>query len=315
MPMLPQTHNKIESTKRLDPIEGSVLRTLAYFDIFQYPLLAGEIERYLDRLSNGMDLESTLESMLAEGRIYRYQQFYSLHDNRLLALRRMAGNAHAAKLLPKAERIGRFLQRFPFVRAVAISGSLSKNFADDKADIDFFIVTAANRLWIARSLMHVFKKFTFLTGRQHFYCMNYYIDEEALPLKEWNIFTAIEVRTLLPVAGGKTIDAFFSANDWCDEFLPSCERRLQSQEDRRDGPIKRFFQYIIRGGFADRLDNLLFRITRNRWNKKQRKGMQNEKGQTMGLITDKHFARSNPGSFQEKVLSRYREKLIDINQL
>jgi hypothetical protein len=95
------------------------------------------------------------------------------------------------------------LYRFPFVRGIGISGSLSKNYADEDADIDFFIITSRNHLWIARTFLHGLKKLSFLVGKQDWYCMNYFIDEEALVIAEKNIFTATEVVTLKPVCGEK----------------------------------------------------------------------------------------------------------------
>ena len=159
--------------------------------------------------------------MLINETIFLHDDFYSLHNNPLLAYRRKEGNLRAKKLIPRAYAIGRFLYRFPFVRAIAISGSLSKDFADEKADIDFFIITKANRLWIARTMMHLFKKLTFITGHQHYFCMNYYVDEEALLIQDQNIFTAIEIRTLLPVCGGRQHDNFFEVNNWACKFFRS----------------------------------------------------------------------------------------------
>jgi predicted nucleotidyltransferase len=116
--------------------------------------------------------------------------------------------------MTKAKGVGRLLIKFPFVRGVGISGSLSKNFADDKSDIDLFIITEKDRLWIARTLMHCFKKLTFLANRQHHYCMNYYVDEQQLQIAEKNIYTAIEVDTLIPLEGDVVFEQFYTANTW-----------------------------------------------------------------------------------------------------
>jgi hypothetical protein len=121
-----------------------------------------------------------LQKLVIEKIIFRINEFYSLQNDPLLVEKRIKGNDRASKLLSKAMSIGAFLYRFPFVRAVGISGSLSKKYADEKADIDFFIITKSNRLWISRTVLHAFKKLTFLVGQQHFYCMNYFIDENAL---------------------------------------------------------------------------------------------------------------------------------------
>lgn len=296
------------------PGKEAVIKTLAYFDIFQYPLTAEEVRQFSDRTIDENVLRQWLKQLLEEEKIFFFNGFYSLQNNPLLAHRRKQGNQQAEKLLIKAVKISRFLYQFPFVRAIGISGSLSKNYADEKADIDFFIITKANRLWIARTLMHGYKKLTFLRGKQHYHCMNYYIDEKALLLEDQNIFTAIEIKTLLPVCGEKTMQLFFETNKWASEQLPACNYRLQEGKDPEVSWFKRVVEWILNGKIWNRPDNILFLITQNRWRRKEEKGKRNNKGQTMGLITGKHFARSNPGGFQEKVLALYEQKLSGLKR-
>ncbi len=306
--------NGLENLQDFAACKKGVVETLAYFDIFHYPLTKGEIRQFLSYKVDEYFLQDCLNDLQEEKAVFLTHGFYSIQDNPLLAHRRRQGNQLAEKLLAKASRIGRFLYQFPFVRAVGISGSLSKNYADEKADIDFFIITKANRLWIARTLMHLYKKLTFLTGRQHFYCMNYYIDEKALLLEEQNIFTAIEIKTLLPVSGEQTIKLFFGTNNWASEYLPACHYRRQQKTDPGVSLIKKIPEWILSTKAGNRLENYLFNLTQNRWKQKVEKGKRNKKGQAMDLITGKHFARSNPGAFQEKVLALYEQKLAGLKQ-
>jgi hypothetical protein len=289
--------------------EASILKTLAYFDIFQYPLLKNEIKQFLDQEVSETALEEALQKLLQRKNIFLLHDFYSLQSDLLLAEKRIRGNHRAGKLLPKAIKTGRFLFKFPYVRAIAVSGSLSKNYADEKADLDFFIIAKANRLWMARTIMHIFKKFTFLARRQHFYCMNYYLDEAVLAVEDKNIFTAIEVKTLLPVCGREAMNNFFSGNDWTNEFLPACDFRRQQKPEPGRAWFKKCMEWMFNNKMGDRLDDYLMKMTSRRWKKKEEKGKQNKKGQTMGLVTGKHFARSNPGAFQEKVLSLHSKKM------
>ena len=307
--------NRLENLQDSAACKKGVIEVLAYFDIFQYPLTGDEIRQFLSVKVDKSFLQDCLCELEGEKIIFLVHNFYSIQNNPLLAHRRRQGNQLAGKLLAKAFRIGRFLYQFPFVRAVGISGSLSKNFADEKADIDFFIITRSNRLWIARTLMHLYKKLTFLTGRQHFHCMNYYIDEKALLLEEKNIFTAMEIKTLLPVCGEQSIKLFFGINKWANEYLPACNYRRQEKMDPRVSWVKKFFEWMLNLKVGDRLENYLFKLTQNRWKRKMEKGKRNKKGQTMDLITGKHFARSNPGAFQEKVLALYEQKLSGLKQL
>lgn len=288
---------------------AGVLRTLAYFDIFHYPLTKSEIRKFLFLPVEDEVLDRWLIQLEKEGRIFYNKGFYSIHDNPLLAYRRIRGNQKAGEMLEKAHRVGRFLYQFPFVRGIAISGSLSKNYADEKADIDFFIITKANRLWLARTIMHIYKKLTFFRGHEHYYCMNYYIDEQALVISDRNLFTATEVKTLLPVCGEETMRNFFAENDWSSRWLPACNFRVQSQKDPSSPILKRFTEFVLSNRIGDILDRILLRITTYRWNNKARNKKRNRKGATMALITGPHFAKSNPGAFQEKVLRQYREKM------
>ncbi len=290
----------------------SILKTLAYFDIFRYPLTIEEITRFMDQPADNRNMEQWLAELQANGEVFLNQGCYSIQDNPLLVHRRHEGEHRAKQLLVKANKIGRFLYQFPFVRAVAISGSLSKNFADEKADIDLFIITRANRLWIARTFMHLYKKLTYLRGRQHYYCMNYYLDEEALLLEDKNIYTAIELKTLLPVCGSDVTRDFFNANQWANEWLPSCEYKTQQQKDPWNNFLKRSVEWFFNNRFADALDKYLMRITDRRWQVKQKKGKKNNKGIPMIMLTGRHFAKSDPGNFQAKVLQQYEQRSSEI---
>lgn len=302
----------LESPGLQNEEQASILKVLAYFDIFQYPLSYKEIRQFLGTFSLEAGLDKILHRMLASQTVFFHNGFYSLHDNPLLSHKRIEGNRRAEKLLPKAYKIGRFLFRFPFVRAIGISGSLSKNFADENADIDFFIITKANRLWIARTIMHLFKKLTFITGHQHFFCMNYYIDEEALLVEEQNVFTAIEVTTLVPVCGKKTFDDFFAVNNWSCQFFATAEKKYFQNEIPVRSFIKSCIEWILNNCSADHLEKWLLKITTQRWQKKSLKDKRNKNGLRMKLVTGKHFARSNPGAFQEKVLALYEQKLAGL---
>ena len=157
--------------------------------------------------------------------------------------------------------------------------------------------------------MHLYKKLTFFTGRQHYYCMNYYIDEQSLRLADHNIFTATEVKTLLPVSGERTMHAFFTANQWASNWLPACSFRRQESRDPRVWWLKSIIEWILSNRLGDTLEQILFRITKHRWNKKAVMEKRNRKGARMSLVTGQHFAKSNPDDFQEKVLGLYRQKL------
>ncbi|HVU56825.1 MAG TPA: hypothetical protein VHD83_17305 [Puia sp.] len=302
------------------PLRPSILKVLAYFDLFSYPLSLGEIQFFLDRETPASCLAGELNTLIAEKCLFSLdaqvseknvlRTFYSLRNDPILAQRRIKGNRHAEELLVIAGKISRFLYQFPYVRGIGISGSLSKHVADEDADIDYFIITRRNRLWIARTLMHLYKKWSFIRGHQHWYCMNYFIDEEALEIEEKNIFTATELITLLPACGNGGLVRFFDANDWVTSFLPQYKHRLPTAPPNPPaGFWKRTLEKILDNRTGDRLDDFFCRLTSSRWNKKEKRGALDGKGQRMSLRTGKHFSRPNPEMLQKRILNAYADKL------
>jgi predicted nucleotidyltransferase len=293
--------------------EQSIIKALAYFDIFNYPLTQEEITSFLDQPVAMQDVSEALQQLVAGKRVFRLGNFYSLQYDHTLLSRRTAGNYKAEALLTIAYKIGGFLYQFPFVRGIGISGSLSKNFADQQSDIDFFIITRTNRLWVARTLMHLFKKLTFITGHQHLYCMNYYIDEEAMRIDEQNIFTATELITLLPVCGNGTMDRFYDQNNWAADYFPNQKMHKQSLFLTRSTWFKRAVEWLLENRLGNALDNVLMRITSRRWMKKEQQQRTNAHGNRMGLHTGKHFSKPNPEYFQRKVLESLEKRLVEMD--
>jgi len=292
--------------------KSAILATLAYFDLFQYPLTEREIYFFLSRHIPPPAFEQALGSLLAEGRVFAMEGFYSLHGDAGLIHRRRAGNALAARMLGTADRITGLLSHFPFVRAVGVSGSLSKQYADKDSDIDLFIITAPGRLWIARTLLHLLKKASFLFRRQDWFCMNYFIDETALAIPEQNLYTAIEIVTLLPLRGARAFSAFRKANEWTDGYLPNSYGRIVYAGDDRPSLFRRALEKLFAGRAGDRLDRWLMTTTARRWRKKTEAGRRNNHGILMTMDATRHTARPDPAAFQGKLLDAYERKVGEL---
>jgi len=300
-------------------VDHSILKVLIYYDIFRWPLTEREIQDHLKDRSLAEEVGDSLHRLTVSDIIHKVGPYYTLQNNSsIAATRRERGNKIAAQLLPRAEAISRLLNSFPFVRGVCISGSLSKNYADESSDFDYFIITKANRLWIANTLLGLFKKLSYLTGKQHCFCMNYFIDESYLEIPEHNIFTATELFTLKAGSGPDTIRQFLGANAWVKQFYGNY------RTERHPGKIP-YFGYLLRNAFeflldtfgGEYLDNWLMRKAVSRWNRKKQKGaLVDLKGNPINLyLTGKHYCKHDPKYFQARVLAAYSEKMQNIESL
>ncbi|MES2372760.1 MAG: hypothetical protein V4557_09285 [Bacteroidota bacterium] len=293
--------------------QKNIVQVVAYFDMFHYPVSLTEIHRFLHVSISTRQMEPLLQQLVDQKKIFSFGEFYSLRNDHSLVTQRRNGNERADRLLPTAYRVGKLLHRFPFVKGVGISGSLSKNYADEEADIDFFIITEANKLWIARSLLHGLKKLSFIFGKQHWLCMNYFVDETALELIEKNIFIATEVVTLKPVVVSSAMQKFFSANDWTKSYFPNDSQDTGFTNEPRPWS-KKLIESIFNNRAGNWLDNYLMRVTEKRWLQKEKRCKLNMKGEIQSLRVSKHFARPNPEFFQKKILALYDAKLKNLEQ-
>jgi 5'(3')-deoxyribonucleotidase len=291
-------------------IENSILKVLVYFDIFNYPLTKKEIASFLDQPFDQSAFNDALAELVRSQYVFQLHEFYSLKNDHSLAERRKKGNQLAMALLPKAQKIANLLYKFPYVRAVGISGSVSKNFADENADIDYFIVTKANRLWIARTLLHLFKKNPFLKNRHVHYCMNYFLDEDDMLIEEKNVYTATELYTIIPMAGNGSMENFFRANAWSFSYFPNRDLPTVKEEIKRSSPwFKKLAESVLNNRLGDSIDNYLLNLTTRRWKKKEDEKRLNIKGERMGLKTGKHFSKPNPIFFHDWFMAKYEKNL------
>lgn len=298
--------------RTLSDINKNIIATLAYFDVFNYPLTSGEIFLFLGNKCDNEIFNAALSYLVIHDSVYRFDGFYTLKNDPNIAVRRRDGNRKASELIKIAEKVGQILIKFPYVRGIGISGSLSKNFADDQSDIDLFIITVKDRLWIARTFMHLFKKLTFLVNKEHFFCMNYFIDEDGLEIVEKNIYTATEVVTLIPLEGDVAFEKFFSANAWTMAYLPNNYMRVSSAKPLQNNVIKTLVEVALNNRIGCVIDDLLRKITASRWLKKTVQKKLNIKGLVMGMATSKHYAKPDPVNFQLKLIQRYENRMHEL---
>jgi hypothetical protein len=125
----------------------------------------------------------------------------------------------ARRLWRAAMATGHLLASMPFVRAVAITGSLAAGNPDPRADIDFLLVTAPDHLWTARAVAIVLVR---LAHRLHIsLCPNYVLSTRALALERQDLFTASELLQAVPVAGHDVFREMVHRNGWAQRHLPN----------------------------------------------------------------------------------------------
>lgn len=268
---------------------------LLYFDIFQYPLNSSELRL---AISDDSSLEYLFDELIEMDLIEKKNEWYFLKGKNYS--KRISEKSKSHIFLKKANSYSKIINRFPFVRGVYISGSLSKDWSDDTTDVDYFVVTSPQRLWLCRTMLILFKKIFLFNSRKYF-CLNYFIDTDNLKIEEKNIFTATEICFLKPMINEKLFHEFLLKNKWVEQYYVSNAHleniKITSQSD---GWIKRFGEKILSGKLGETLDIWCMKRTLKFWRNKF-PGMQGSDFE-INFKSNRTISKHHPNGFQKKVL-------------
>ncbi|MBI4546417.1 MAG: hypothetical protein HY707_00440 [Ignavibacteriae bacterium] len=296
-------------------IKRHIARTLLYYEIFDHPLSKDELFYLFPQNSLKADrLYTTLNELTDRGSLITSHGYYSLLNGKDLAKIRLEREHIARRRFIIAKLVAHIIKRFPFVRAIFISGDLSKGVANPKSDIDYVIVTAPNRLWICRTLLVLFKK-VFLLNQKKYFCLNYYVDAENLTLDDHNYFTATEIAHLKPLYNLEFYLKYLDANTWIKNYFPNYQNSAFKLYEGNNRPsfIQKVLELFFFGSWVDTLDTFLMTSMIKIW--KKRYPQYDNATRERIFRCSKHESRAFVGNFADKVLSLYQQKLTEKNLL
>lgn len=305
-------------------MEKAILRTLVYADIFDYPLKIQEIHKWLiGRKATLRQIEKALRGLNQESRISSHGKYYFLRKREGLVIQRNHREKQSVRYFRKAKLLSQILKVVPWIKLVGISGGLALQNASKKDDIDLFIITNKNRLWISRLLAlglltltgqrrKVGEKGRKIAGKL---CLNILLEEDRLEQQNKDIFVAHEVLQMKVLWQREGIYAeYLEDNSWAFKFLPNWiggARGPASSASRRASSIASLLR--LRAGTPSSLSplanltNLLEKLAK--WF--QLKIMQKPQG--MERIEDGALY-FHPEDCRTKVLSEYQRNLLVVLQ-
>lgn len=236
--------------------EIAVLRSVVYASLFDYPLTVHQLHKSLIglRADCGDIVSWWRTSDLLQATIdYRDGLFFPTGRADLIATRARRETVSRG-LLERDRKILSLVSRVPFVRMVALSGSLAHLNAEGSADLDLFVITAPHRVWSVTLTVLLLSRV--LGWRKHM-CLNYVVSEEAMKIVPEDLFTANQIVHLRPTFGHDVFDRFVDANSFVRRFYPNFAAPTVEADDRH-----RIIDRVLSFGpaqLAERLARWLYR--------------------------------------------------------
>ncbi len=211
-------------------MERAILKTIIYSDIFDYPLKAWEIHKWLisGTKSELKDVEYTLRKLVKKGVVIEKDGFYALSGRNRLFRKRQDKIKASQKFFREARIISSLFKLIPWVLLVGVSGNLAMENADAEDDIDLFVITRKNRLWISRLLILFIlallekrrSKKDFGKSAAGKFCVNLMLEEDQLEQQNKDLYISHEVLQMKPLWDREGIYAnFLESNMWVFGYL------------------------------------------------------------------------------------------------
>lgn len=255
-------------------LEHRILDTLRFFGLQGVPLTLFELYSYLltdvrvlqefqteaYELKNALPeqravsigaVTQSLAVLVESGTVTEKLGYYTLGQDAAPIVARWRGHRYGVIRERLIRRYATVLRYVPFVRGVALAGSQPFGLEKEGSDIDLFIITAPNFLWVARTVvtvtLHVLGVRRYSTRIANRFCLNHYI-AGVRQLIERNLYTASEYAKLRPLVYPEIVASFWQVNkSWIWGYFPNFQAP--------DGVIGRLslFQRVVEFFFKNKL--------------------------------------------------------------
>jgi len=248
-------------------LEKRILKTIIYFDLFNYPMTSWEVWKWLINESGKPSsqvefhevLETLQQSQYLKNKIKIKNNFYFLNQHDRLADERMEKYVIAWQKFRKVRRIVKILKLIPFIKMVAVCNDLAYFNAPADSDIDLFIITAKKRIWITRFLAVFIIKLLGLRpterNKKDKICLSIFVNEDKLNLEYLkinpdDIHFIYWLENLIPIYDA---DGYYQrlreANAWINNFIPQAfpyepNLRQKVSEGKLIKIIKNIFSFL-----------------------------------------------------------------------
>lgn len=290
----------------METTEAAILRTILYADIFDFPLTLDEIHHFL--IADHVVPRSIVERHLCESRTLRsllvhQAPYYALAERLPIILARMKREAVAQQLYGVVKHYGGWIACLPFVRMVAITGSLAMhNPAGEHDDLDYMVITEPGRVWLTRGLIIGLVRIMRLRGVN--ICPNYVVASDQLEQKRQDIFIAHEITQMIPIYGLELYQKFRSANSWAQMYQGNAHHPFRREMDFQvpNKGLKTFVEWLLRGRIGDWLEFWEYR-------RKQVKFAPRVHKPQASAEIDTHIVKGHFEDYGHPILREYRTRL------
>lgn len=265
-----------------------VLATIHLAHHFQSAFTVDQVYRYLRVRMCRKQFESTVEDLKRCNLIFEKNGVLFTRD---LQKSYQQKERFSKDIFRRHKPYLSIISRIPWVKYVALTGANAFESCQTRDDVDLFLITKSNRLWICYLALVLFSK---AIRKRDTLCINYLVDEQNLHIRQHDYYTAVQILQMIPLFDNDFNKKIIENNRWIFNFLPNACPEL----------VKDRF-YLLRNGYHKpenkaEQSGFFFRLNRVIYKKyKQRLAAKYLREFGKGIVLDEGLAKLNRINHQD----------------
>lgn len=221
--------NYIEDNTIKQKLKEAIVKAIAYFDLFDFPLTDFEVWQYIEM---PCDLGEVVKILEAGVEKIEYQDgFYFLSGREAVIKTRMQRYNYTDRKMRRVKFLCRIFRFIPWVELVAVGNLIGQHNLRDNGDIDLLVITQEKRVWISRffcvAVIKILGWRPTAENTRDKICLSFFVSSDSLDffslrLRDDDIYFKYWLVGLVPVYdSGHFYKKLINANRWLNQELPN----------------------------------------------------------------------------------------------
>jgi hypothetical protein len=221
----------------------AIVSTIAFFDIFSYPLSAFEVYKYLQKDTSYFQVVLALKNLKDKSIISSKNSFYCLKGKEFNFEIRQRRYNYTKKKIKIARKWSKIFKLFTGLKLIALSNSIGAYNIRKEGDIDLFIITKRNKIWTSRFILAFIGKLFNLRpspdNEKDKLCLSFFVSENNLNLenytKEHDFYFLYWLVNLSSVYDKDDyLNKLLANNMWVKKYLPNYFKIININNKKKD---------------------------------------------------------------------------------
>jgi len=231
---------------------------------------------------------------------------YCLRDRPALPDGRRDRIRRAQKLRRRGRRVARILRHAPFIRGLALTGSVAADDAGAAADVDMLVTVTPDRIATVFLLLGTAARLL----RRRYFCPNYYVSPGSLSGAPPNIYLARERAQICDLVTDRGPDP--AASRLREVFPNLSPNGANGSAIRARTRLQRLLEAPLQGALGDRVERFARRVALSRLRAHYSASGEQIPAEARRSLETGRALRFHRGGIEERTLERYRERRAEV---